>query len=122
MTKPNAMPLRIEMRNRVLTLIVDDPPWNRMTFAYMDALERAVADAATDPEVRALVFTGEGEDNFSVGMDLKQLMYEPDSHGGTEAILDQRLRVLSMIESLDKPSIATPYGFCLGGGLELMLA
>jgi len=122
MNNPNAMPLRIEMRNRVLTLIVNDPPWNRMTFAYMDALERAVADAAADPEVRALVFTGEGEDNFSVGMDLKQLVYEADSRGGTEAILDQRLRVLSMIESLDKPSIATLYGYCLGGGLELPLA
>ncbi len=37
-------------------------------------------------------------------------------------MLDQRLRVLSMIEQLDKPVIATMFGYCLGGGLELPLA
>jgi enoyl-CoA hydratase/carnithine racemase len=121
MSSPQTMP-RIERRRGVLTLTVDDPPWNRMTFAFMDALEHAVEDAAVDPEVRALVFTGEGDDNFSVGMDLKQLMFEADARGGAQAILDQRLRVLAMIENMDKPSIATLYGYCLGGGLELPLA
>jgi enoyl-CoA hydratase len=38
------------------------------------------------------------------------------------AVLDQRLRVLSTIENLDKPVIATLFGYCLGGGLELPLA
>ena len=37
-------------------------------------------------------------------------------------MLDQRLRVLSAIEHLDKPVIATMFGYCLGGGLELPLA
>ena len=39
-----------------------------------------------------------------------------------DALLDQRLRVLNTIERLGKPSIATLFGFCLGGGLELPLA
>ena len=43
-------------------------------FAYMDALEQAVIEAAADPQVRALVFTADGLENFSVGMDLKQLV------------------------------------------------
>ena len=42
-----------------------------------------------------------------------------DERGGFEAVLDQRLRVLAAIENMDKPSIATLYGYCLGGGLEL---
>jgi enoyl-CoA hydratase/carnithine racemase len=37
-------------------------------------------------------------------------------------VLDQRLWVLSMIEQLDKPVLATLFGYCLGGGLELPLA
>ena len=53
-----------------------------MNFAYMDGLERAVADAAADPQVRALIFTADGRDNFSVGMDLKQLVNEAESRGG----------------------------------------
>lgn len=114
--------LRIECNNGVMVLTNTDAPWNRMSFAYMDALEQAVIDAATDASVRALIFTADGQENFSVGMDLKQLVLEGESRGGLEAILDQRRRVLGMIEDMAKPSIATLFGNCLGGGLELPLA
>ena len=114
--------LIVQRENGVLTLTNNDPPMNRMTFEYMDALERAVLDAADDPEVRVLVFTASGDKNFSVGMDLKQLQSGAADRGGFEGVLDQRLRVLSAIESMDKPSIATLFGYCLGGGLELPLA
>lgn len=115
-------PLIVEQDGGVLTLTNNDAPRNRMSLEYMDALEEAVSDAATDPSVRALVFTGAGDEHFSVGMDLKQLMSGAQERGGFEAVLDQRLRVLAAIESMDKPSIATLYGYCLGGGLELPLA
>jgi len=75
-----------------------------------------------DREVRAVVITAAGDDNFSVGMDLKQLMMRAQARGGFEAVLDQRLRVLSLIENLDQPVIVTMFGYCLGGGLELPLA
>jgi enoyl-CoA hydratase len=114
--------LLIEHDEGVLTLTLNDAPMNRMSFAYMDALEQAVNDAATDPSVRVLVFTAEGDRNFSVGMDLKQLVRGGAERGGPEAVFDQRLRVLAAIESLSKPSIATLFGYCLGGGLELPLA
>jgi len=105
-----------------MTLINNDPPINRMSFEYMDALEEAVMGAAQDPDVRVLVFTAAGDKDFSVGMDLKQLQSGSAARGGPEAVFDQRLRVLAAIESMDKPSIATLFGYCLGGGLELPLA
>ena len=119
---PDNEPLLIERDGGVLTLSNNDAPINRMTFEYMDALEAAVNDAANDPSVRALVITAEGDRNFSVGMDLKQLQAGAAARGGPEAVFDQRLRVLATIESMDKPSIATLFGYCLGGGLELPLA
>jgi len=115
-------PLLVERDGGVLTLTNNDPPINRMTLEYMDQLEEAVNAAAEDPDVRVLVFTAAGDDNFSVGMDLKQLQTGAAARGGSEAIFDQRLRVLAAIESMDKPSIATLFGYCLGGGLELPLA
>ncbi len=115
-------PLVIERGDGVLTLINNDAPINRMSLEYMDALEAAVVEAANDSEVRVLVFTAAGDKNFSVGMDLKQLQSDAGRMRGFEAILDQRLRVLGLIERLAKPSIATLYGYCLGGGLELPLA
>lgn len=105
MTSEN--PLLIARQGGVMSLVINDAPWNRMSFAFMDALEQAIEDAATDPTVRVLVFTAEGEANFSVGMDLKQMLQEGPARGGWAAVLDQRLRVLARIESLDKPSIAT---------------
>lgn len=120
MTKADA--LRIELENGVLTLTNTDAPINRMTLEYMDALEEAVADAVQTPDVRAIIFTADGDENFSVGMDLKQLMTRAQERGGPEAVLDQRRRVLGMIEQSPKPTIATLFGYCLGGGLELPLA
>lgn len=114
--------LRIEHRDRVVILENQDPPRNRMTFEYMDALENAIVAIRADPGVRAVVITAAGDEHFSVGMDLKQLISGSDARGGFEAVLDQRLRVLSMVEQLDKPVIATLFGYCLGGGLELPLA
>lgn len=118
----NQRSLILERDQGVLTLINNDPPINRMTFEYMDQVEEAVEEAATDPAVRVLVFTAAGAKNFSVGMDLKQLQFQAAERGGFEAILDHRRRVLHRIENLGKPSIATLFGYCLGGGLELPLA
>ena len=114
--------LRVERRGPVVILENRDPPRNRMTFEYMDELEQAVLALRTDRTVRAVVVTAAGDEHFSVGMDLKQLLSGADARGGEEAVLDQRLRVLSMIEQLDKPVVATLFGYCLGGGLELPLA
>jgi enoyl-CoA hydratase/carnithine racemase len=120
MTDPAA--LLVDLEAGVLTLGNNDAPINRMSFEYMDALEAAVEDAARNPEVRVLVLTSAGDQNFSVGMDLKQLGAGAAARGGPEAVFDQRLRVLAAIENMKKPSIATLFGFCLGGGLELPLA
>jgi enoyl-CoA hydratase len=115
-------PLLLERDGAVATIVINDPPRNRMSLEFMDELERSVDELAADRSVRAVVLRGAGEDNFSVGMDLKQLPEGVRRKGSMEAVLDQRLRVLAAIESLEKPVIAVMCGYCLGGGLELPLA
>ncbi|MDP6377143.1 MAG: enoyl-CoA hydratase-related protein [Pseudomonadales bacterium] len=115
-------PLLVSVSNAVATLSINDAPYNRMTLDYMDVLEETLPKLAEDEKVRAIVFTAEGEDNFSVGMNLKQFPEGIARKGSADAVFDQRLRVLNMIEHLGKPSIATLFGYCLGGGLELPLA
>jgi enoyl-CoA hydratase len=92
-----------------------------MSLAFMDVLEKRVAFLEHDRGVRAIVVTGAGDDNFSVGMDLRELSRGIQQKGGIDALLDQRLKVLSAIENMGKPWIATLFGYCLGGGLELPL-
>lgn len=119
---PSEPPLLVRRDGAVETFTINDPPRNRMSLEFMDALETEVARVAHDPGVRALVIRGSGDEHFSVGMDLKQLPEGVARMGSVEAVFDQRLRVLSAIETLPKPVIALLYGYCLGGGLELPLA
>lgn len=115
-------PLLVERDGPVETLVINDPPRNRLGLDFMDALEAEVARLATDSTVRAVVIRGAGDAHFSVGMDLKQLPEGVARKGSAEALLDQRLDVLNAIENLPKPVIAVLCGYCLGGGLELPLA
>ena len=115
-------PLLVERDGAVETLVINDAPRNRMSLEFMDALEAEVERLAKDSSVRAVVIRGAGAENFSVGMDLKQLPQGVARKGSPAALFDQRLQVLRAIENLPKPVIAVLYGHCLGGGLELPLA
>jgi len=99
-------PLLIERDGPVETLVINDYPHNRMGLDFMDALEAEVARVADDRGVRAIVIRGAGTENFSVGMDLKQLPDGVKRKGSMEALFDQRLGVLDAIENLPKPVVA----------------
>jgi len=108
-------------KDAVRILSINDAPFNRMSLAFMDELETEVAAIASDERIRAVVLTGEGDKNFSVGMDLKQLPQGIQRMGSAQAVFHQRLRVIRAIESMGKPWVATLFGYCLGGGLEVPL-
>ena len=114
--------LAYERRGAVAMITIDDAPYNRMSLAFMDALEPLVATIASDATIRAVVITASGDQNFSVGMNLKEIAGALSDRERIDVIFDQRLRVLAAIENMDKPWIATLFGNCLGGGLELPLA
>ncbi len=120
--KATIAPLLVEKDGAVTTITINDAPWNKMSLEFMDELEVLVGKLAGDKSVRAVVITASGDEHFSVGMNLKQLAGAAVSRGAFEGVLDQRLRVLAAIENMDKPWIATLFGYCLGGGLELPLA
>jgi enoyl-CoA hydratase len=117
-----AAPLLVEQDGGVVTLTLNDAPWNRMSLEFMDELDAVVDKLAEDNSVRAVVLTSARDENFSVGMNLKQVATKFGSKKDFLPVLDQRLRVLSTIETMGKPFIATLFGYCLGGGLELPLA
>ncbi len=114
--------LLVEDEGPVRTLLINDPPRNRMSPDFMDALEAEIPRIAGNPRIRAVVIRGSGDEHFSVGMNLKELPKGIQRMGSPEAVFDQRLRVLRAIENLEKPVIAVLVGYCLGGGLELPLA
>ena len=113
--------LTYETDDAVAILTINDFPYNRMSLNFMDELEDRVYKIAEDDSIRSVVLTAAGLDNFSVGMNLKQFAEGVERKGSSDALFDQRLRVIKTIEDMQKPWIVTLFGYCLGGGLELPL-
>lgn len=115
-------PLLYTKRDDAVAVVsINDDPLNRMSLAFIDQLVDVVEDIATDDDIRAFVITAEGTTNFSVGMNLKELGSGMEDRGGPDAFFDQRLDLIMRIETMGKPSVATLFGYCLGGGLEIPL-
>lgn len=105
----------------VAVVSTNDDPLNRMTLECVDMLSDVIDEIAADDSIRAFVITAEGSANFSVGMNLKQLPDGLAKAGSIDAFFDRRLDLIARIERMGKPSVATLFGYCLGGGLELPL-
>ncbi|WP_371668055.1 enoyl-CoA hydratase-related protein [Streptomyces sp. NBC_00289] len=100
----------------VATVVVHHPAKrNAMTAAMWRALPPLLDTLAADPDVRALVLTGEGG-TFCAGADISTLRGSPQ-----EA---QRLAVQAeeALAAFPKPTLAAIRGHCVGGGSQLAAA
>ena len=113
--------LILEIDDAVAIITINDAPYNRMSLDFMDSLEETVTKIEKDDSIRAVVLTADGLDNFSVGINLKQFSEGVARKGSSDALFDQRLKIIAAIETMKKPWIATMFGYCLGGGLEVPL-
>ncbi|OAE48205.1 enoyl-CoA hydratase/isomerase family protein [Agrobacterium tumefaciens] len=80
----------------------------------------ALRQAETDPDVRAIVFTGSGERAFTAGADIRELR----GFGQHDIVQYNRgwLDFFRRIEMCRKPVVAAVNGWAMGGGTELSLA
>ncbi len=100
-------------------LVLKNPPVNALSTALLADLERAVGALATDPKVRAVVLTGEGQ-YFSAGADLKEMATL--DLASAPRIVREGHALLERLAGLPVPVVAAINGLALGGGLELALA
>lgn len=118
---PSTDTVLVERSGAVASVVLNDPPHNRLSMAMVDRLEEVVPELASDRELRAVVITGAGDRTFSVGADIREFG-KAAMEMGMEAFIAQRLRVLSAVENLPKPVVCAIRGPCVGGGLELALS
>ncbi len=97
----------------VLVVTIDHPPVNALSADVRAGLARAIDQAASDPQVRAVLLTGAGN-NFIAGADIREFGKPPRP----PALPD----VCNQIEASAKPVVAALHGAALGGGLEVALA
>lgn len=111
----------IKIANRVATVTLNRPPVNALSAEVIDELSACLDKLAADPDVKAIVLTGEGK-CFAAGADIKQFT---SAFGDAEAAAQLALSVqdkLRRIEKMTKPVICAINGAALGGGLELALS
>ena len=113
-------PVVVRREGSIAIVELHDPPYNRLGMALIDALESTIGQVDGDNEIRAVILRGSGEENFSVGADIREFGAAAGERG-VKAFIDQRLRVIRGLESMSKPVVCAIRGACLGGGLELAL-
>jgi enoyl-CoA hydratase len=113
--------LLIARDGAVLTLTINRPKvMNALNAETLSALDAAIASAAADDDVRAIVLTGAGDRAFVAGADINELAVQTPVGGREHARRGQT--IFDRIEQLGKPVIAAVNGFALGGGCELAMA
>lgn len=114
--------LRYERREAAAWIVLDRPEaMNAVTPAMLDALETALATAAADDAIRAVVITGAGG-VFCAGADLREVEAALEGDPARAmAFVREAQRVFGLIASLPKPTVAAVNGLALAGGLEIVL-
>ncbi|EAR50207.1 3-hydroxyacyl-CoA dehydrogenase [Oceanicola granulosus HTCC2516] len=105
--------VKIRITEGVAHIALAQPPTNPLRPELRADLAAALSQAEADPEVTAIVLSGEGN-GLSAGSDLRELDTAPDVPG--VAALCRR------IEDGPKPVVAALHGTTIGSGAELALA
>jgi 3-hydroxyacyl-CoA dehydrogenase/enoyl-CoA hydratase/carnithine racemase len=107
---------KVEIRDGVAILTIDNPPVNQMSPQMGQDFREAMSGAYEDAQVKAVVLTGTGK-NFIAGADITQLQ-RVKSKDEIFTVALTAARFLNGIEAGPKPVVAAINGNCLGGGLE----
>ena len=109
-----ADPVLAARDGRVARLTLNRPPLNVLDLATLEALDRALADLAADPDLQVVVVAAAGDRAFSAGVSVQD--HSPDRVGSMLATFHG---ALARLRALPAVSVAAVRGLCLGGGLEL---
>jgi enoyl-CoA hydratase/carnithine racemase len=93
---------------------------NAISMRVADELAGAVLATAADPEAWVMILEAVGERAFCVGADLKERATLDDAGWTRNRVLTRAL--FDAIRAVPQPTIASVFGFALGGGFELALS
>jgi len=115
------MAVDVAVAEGICTIVINRPErLNAMDAEHYRLLSQAWSRVRDDNAIRVAIVTGAGEKSFSTGADIKSFLTGPP--GFDEMWLTQRDQLLNRGLEVWKPVIAAVNGYCLGGGMTLMLA
>lgn len=114
------MTITVGRQGAVAIITLDRPQTkNAITTEMRGQLYTAFEEIALDPDIRAVILTGAGDD-FCSGMDVDGM-----GRGGVTGSMDRMQtlnRIAKAIYALKKPTIAAVQGICVGVGFSYALA
>jgi E-phenylitaconyl-CoA hydratase len=115
------MSIDVELTGSVAVITINRPErMNAMDADAYAALSEAWQRVRDDTAIRAAVVTGAGDRAFTTGADIKSFLTDP---GDLSSFWNtQRDQLLNRGLEVFKPIIAAVNGYCLGGGMTLLLA
>ncbi len=120
-----------EKSGMVATVTMNRPAVrNAINAEMLCRLADAWQDVNDDPNVRAAIFTGAGDQAFCAGADLDRLVRMMQGLRPPEDEFDERIRndisliYKGLLRNLEvtKPIIAAVKGYCVAGGMEMLQA
>jgi enoyl-CoA hydratase/carnithine racemase len=111
----------LRLAGHVATLTLNRPgSLNAISSEVADQLAGAALQAGANPDAWVVVLEGAGDRAFCVGADLKERSRLDDSGWMRNRVLMRAM--FESVRSLPQPTIASVFGFALGGGFELALS
>lgn len=115
------MTIDVAVDSGICTIVMNRPErLNALDADHYRDLSAAWVRVRDDPAIRVAIVTGAGEKSFTTGADIKSFLTAPP--GYDEMWLTQRDQLLNRGLEVWKPVISAINGYCLGGGVTLMLA
>jgi enoyl-CoA hydratase/carnithine racemase len=114
------VPVDLERRGPVAVLLLNRPEaLNALSVEMLDDLGDHLAAIEGEPDLRAVVVTGNGK-AFAAGADISHMAQASPLEA--RAYAQRGHHITNRIDSFPKPVIAAVNGYALGGGCELALA
>lgn len=111
----------IREKTGIVIIYLTNPPLNVISRELTRQLGQALKQIEADPEVRAVIVTGDGSRAFCAGADIKEFTGLVEAGTVIEEKLAVENYVYDMLDKLPIPTIAAINGVALGGGAELAL-
>lgn len=113
--------IKLQIKDKIAKVILDNlPKKNALSMKLLEQLNEAISQIESRKDLRVLIFTGQGDEMFCAGADLKERMSLDEEE--TLRLVKNIQKTFSKIVDLSIPTIAALNGHAFGGGLELALA
>jgi cyclohexa-1,5-dienecarbonyl-CoA hydratase len=107
--------IAIDKKEGITKLIINRPPVNVINFETLIEINHALTELANDKDTRVLLMRGTGNRAFCAGIEVRDHVGEM-----LPKMMTDFGKMIRLLRSFGKPSIAVVNGMALGGGCEIV--